>query len=179
MTRRKSFNFDRWVEENRHRLVPPISNMHLFDEKTEMVVMVIGGGNERTDYHDNPVDEFYYQVRGNIVLKVSENGEHYDVPIGAGDVFYIPPHVRHSPQRRDEASIGLVVEGKRSSGQEDGFEWFCFGCGNLIHRVQVPIVDIVADLPPLFETFYQSNEARTCKKCGDFHPGKTPPSGWT
>jgi 3-hydroxyanthranilate 3,4-dioxygenase len=30
----------------------------------------------------------------------------------------------------------------------------------------------VADLPPVFVKFYESEEARTCDKCGTLHPGK-------
>ena len=37
---------------------------------------------------------------------------------------------------------------------------------------------LVKDLPPLYEAFYADTAARTCKKCGAVHPGKTPPAGW-
>lgn len=176
---RRAFNFSSWVAKNRHLLKPPVSNRHLFDEETDMVIMVIGGGNQRTDYHDDPAGEFFYQFRGDMVLKVAENGEFYDVPIKEGEVFYLPPHVRHSPQRPDPASAGLVLEGNRGEGAEDGFEWYCFDCGSLLHRVQLQIRDIVKDLPPLFEGFYADQSARTCLDCGARHPGPTPPEGWS
>ena len=60
----------------------------------------------------------------------------------------------------------------------DGFEWFCFDCGAMIHRVEVHVKDIVKDLPPLFAAFYTDTTARTCKSCGAVHPGKEPPPGW-
>ena len=113
-----------------------------------------------------------------MVLKIHEDGAIHDVPIRAGEVFLLPPHVRHSPQRPQEGSVGLVVEGTRRAGDKDGFEWFCFGCGEKVHRVEVEVKDIVKDLPPLFQAFYGDEAARTCKACGAVHPGKEPPKGW-
>jgi 3-hydroxyanthranilate 3,4-dioxygenase len=174
----KPFNFRAWIDDNRHLLKPPVGNRHLFDEKTGMVVMIIGGPNQRVDFHDDPVEEFFYQLDGDIVLKVAENGAIYDVPILAGEVFLLPPHVRHSPQR-PTGSVGLVVEGTRRPGMLDGFEWYCFACGARVHRVELEIKDIVKDLPPLFKAFQDSTERRTCRKCGTVHPGEEPPKGWT
>jgi 3-hydroxyanthranilate 3,4-dioxygenase len=173
----KPFNFAGWIDENRDFLKPPVGNRHLFDRKTGMVVMIIGGPNQRVDFHDDPVEEFFYQLEGDIVLKIAQDGAIYDVPIRQGEVFLLPPHVRHSPQR-PPGSIGLVVEGTRRPGMADGFEWFCFGCGGRVHRVEVEITDIVKDLPPLFKAFQDSIEHRTCRQCGAIHPGKEPPTGW-
>jgi 3-hydroxyanthranilate 3,4-dioxygenase len=174
---RAAFNFQRWIAENRAFLEPPVGNRHLFDAKTNMVVMVVGGPNQRVDFHDDPAEEFFFQVEGDIVLKIAEGGRIYDLPIRAGEVFLAPPHLRHSPQR-PAGSVGLVVEGARLPGQRDGFEWFCFGCGALVHRVEVEVKDIVKDLPPLFAAFQQDPAARTCRACGAVHPGKEPPPGW-
>ncbi len=52
-----------------------------------------------------------------MVLKVGDNGNFYDVPIKEGDVFLLPPHVRHSPQR-PAGSIGLVVEPSRAADEK-------------------------------------------------------------
>ncbi|MDG1997133.1 MAG: 3-hydroxyanthranilate 3,4-dioxygenase, partial [Emcibacteraceae bacterium] len=138
-----------------------------------------GGGNTRVDFHDDPAEEFFYQVKDDMVLKVWEDNEVIDVVIKEGDVYMLPPHVRHSPQRPDPESIGLVVEGQRREEHVDGFEWFCFDCNHLVHRVEVKINDIVKDLPPLFESFHQDMDARTCQNCATVHPGKgKPPEGW-
>ncbi len=175
----RPFNFPAWIAEHEHLLKPPVGNKQLFDNKTDMIVMIVGGPNTRVDFHDDPVEEFFYQLRGDMILKIAENGEIYDVPIREGEVFMLPPHVRHSPQRPQEGSVGLVVEGNRHSGMLDGFEWFCFECGGLVHRVEVELKDIVADLPPLYEAFYKSEDARTCPSCNAVHPGKgKPPPGW-
>ena len=104
----QAFNFKKWIDENEHLLKPPVGNKKVFEDG-DMTVQVVGGPNERADYHDDPVEEFFYQLKGNMVLKVGDNGNFYDVPIKEGEVFLLPPHVRHSPQR-PAGSIGLVVE---------------------------------------------------------------------
>jgi 3-hydroxyanthranilate 3,4-dioxygenase len=114
-----------------------------------------------------------------MVLKVCDNGNFYDVPIREGEVFLLPPHVRHSPQR-PAGSIGLVVEPKRYDDDPfDAFEWYCFECGALVHRVELKVEHLVRDLPPVYEAFFKDEKARTCKKCGAIHPGKKPPPGWS
>ncbi|MCZ6605220.1 MAG: 3-hydroxyanthranilate 3,4-dioxygenase, partial [Alphaproteobacteria bacterium] len=123
-------------------------------------------------------EEFFYQLEGDMILKIHEAGAVHDVPIREGDIFLLPAHTRHSPQRPMEGSVGLVVEPKRPPGVVDGFEWFCFACGAKIHRVEVLVASIVDDLPPLFEAFFADEAARTCPECGALHPGKEPPEGW-
>jgi 3-hydroxyanthranilate 3,4-dioxygenase len=177
-SRLRAFNFKKWIDENEHLLKPPVGNKKVFEDGA-LTVQAVGGPNQRCDYHDDPVEEFFYQIKGDMVLKVADKGDFYDVPIREGDVFLLPPHVRHSPQRPQPGSIGLVVEPKRYPDDPlDGFEWFCFACGALVHRVEVKVEHLVRDLPPLYEAFFKNEKARTCKKCGALHPGKTPPAGW-
>ena len=172
------FNFQRWIANNRQYLRPPVANRHLFDAETDMVVMIIGGPNSRTDYHDDPAGEFFYQIEGDMLLKVVDDGEFRDILIRAGEVFYLPPHVRHSPQRPQADSIGLVLEGNRHDNASDGFDWYCFDCGHLVYRIEKVIKDIVKDLPPLFERFFDDENLRRCKQCGALHPGRDVPEGW-
>ena len=174
---RKPFNFVRWIDEHAHLLKPPVGNKLLFED-AGMIVQVVGGPNQRADFHDDPSEEFFYQLRGAMVLKVAEGGRIHDVPIREGEVFLLPPHVRHSPQRPQAGSVGLVVENARRPADRDGFEWFCFECGALVHRVEIAVADIVNDLPPLFAAFYADKAVRTCRRCGSLHPGKEPPPGW-
>src|SRR6266446_504686 len=82
--------WDDCIREHQHLLQPPVGNQRVFED-ADMTVQVVGGPNERTDYHDDPVEEFFYQLRGNMVLKVIDQGQFYDVPIRAGDVFMLPP----------------------------------------------------------------------------------------
>ena len=166
------FNLQEWIAAHRDDLRPPVANKQLWLDG-DMIVMIVGGGNQRTDYHDDPNPEFFHQITGDMNLKIwpAPGSEPYDLPIREGDVFLLPPHVRHSPQRPDPDSVGLVVEYARPKGALDGFEWVCANCCNLVHRVEVQLESIVDDLPPLFDAFYASEEARTCPHCGTLHVG--------
>jgi 3-hydroxyanthranilate 3,4-dioxygenase len=165
-----AFNFSKWIDEHAHLLKPPVGNQQVFTGAGDLVVMVVGGPNARTDYHDDPYEEFFYQLRGNMVLKIIENGRPRDIPIREGEILLIPAHLRHSPQRPEAGSVGLVVEKVRPRDVNDAFEWYCPKCWSRVHRVEVNVQDIVKDLPPLFEGFYRSE--RKCPQCGHVHPGK-------
>lgn len=177
MSRLKAFNFQAWIDEHRHLLKPPVGNQQIWEE-ADLMVTVVGGPNQRTDYHDDPVEEFFYQLEGNMVLKIFDGNEFYDVPIRQGEIFLLPPHVRHSPQRPEQGSIGLVVEPKRQPGELDAIEWYCFDCGRRVYRAELQLQSIVRDLPPIYQAFYASEADRTCGHCGAIHPGKEPPAGW-
>jgi len=177
MARLSAFNFKAWIEEHRHLLKPPVGNKMVF-ENADIMVTVVGGPNKRTDYHDDPVEEFFYQLEGDMLLKLYDGTEFYDVPIREGDVFLLPPHVRHSPQRPQEGSVGLVIEPKRPEGALDAIEWYCFECGTRVHRAELALKSIVDDLPPVYAKFYADEDLRTCPNCQTVHPGKEPPAGW-
>jgi len=166
-----AFNFTQWIARHAHLLKPPVGNQQVFMEAEDLIVMVVGGPNARTDYHDDPYEEFFYQLRGNMVLRILEEGRPRELPIREGEILLLPGHVRHSPQRPEAGSVGLVVEKIRPPGVVDGFEWYCPGCHGLVHRIEVHVKNIVQDLPPLFEAFYAG--ARTCPACGQVHPGRT------
>ena len=177
MTRLAAFNFQDWIAKHQHLLQPPVGNQQIWED-ADLMVTVVGGPNRRTDFHDDPVEEFFYQLKGDMVLKLYDGEAFYDAPIREGDIFLLPSHVRHSPQRPMAGSVGLVIEPKRPPGEKDAFEWFCFNCGGLVHRVEVLLQSLVHDLPPLYQAFYADEDARTCPKCGALHPGKEPPEGW-
>ena len=170
---RRPFSLTKWVEANRDQLRPPVANKQIWRE-ADMIVMVVGGGNERCDFHDDPREEFFFQIKGdmNLVIWEGDGTAPYDMPIREGDVYLLPPGVRHSPQRPDPESIGVVVEYQRLPGELDGFEWACFKCFHLVHRVDVQVLAIDKDLPPLFNAFDADELARTCPNCGELHPGK-------
>lgn len=175
--RLRAFNFQKWIDEHKHLLKPPVGNQQVWKD-ADLMVTVVGGPNERADFHDDPVEEFFYQLKGDMVLKVIDNGEHYDVPIREGEIFLLPAHVRHSPQRPQEGSIGLVVEPARPEGALDAIEWYCFECNGLVKRAELDLESIVDDLPPVYAAFYNDESARKCPHCNALHPGKTPPKGW-
>jgi len=160
-------NFKKWIDEHRHLLKPPVGNKVVYED-TEFIIMVVGGPNTRSDYHINEGEEFFYQLEGNIVLKIIEGGEFKDVPINEGDIFLLPPKVPHSPQRT-ENSVGLVVERKRAKHEKDGFAWFCDSCRCKLHSEYFHLTNIETQLPEVFSRFWNNETKTTCQKCGQKH----------
>ena len=156
-------NFKSWIEENRHLLKPPVGNKVVYED-SDFIIMVVGGPNTRKDFHVNQTEEFFYQIEGDMVLKIREGSEIKDLPIREGDIFLLPSRVPHSPQRF-ENTVGLVIEAKRTPDQKDGFLWYCDNCGTKVYDHFFHLTDIVKQLPPIFEGFYGNEENCTCKKC--------------
>jgi 3-hydroxyanthranilate 3,4-dioxygenase len=156
-------NITRWIESNRHLLRPPVGNKVVYQDG-EFVVMVVGGPNARKDFHVDPAEEFFYQLEGEMVLRVLENGHIVDLPLRAGDILLLPARVPHSPQRFAE-SIGLVIERRRRPGELDGLQWYCERCEHLLYQEFFQLTDIETQLPPVFERFFGSLSLRTCKHC--------------
>lgn len=159
------FNFIAWIEENRHLLKPPVGNKKVFHANDDFIVMVVGGPNARKDYHYEEGEELFYQLEGDIVLKVVEDGKQKDIPIKAGEMFLLPAQVPHSPQR-SAGSVGLVIERYRKAGEKDGFMWFCENCDQKLHETYFELTNIETQLPVVMQEFYNSEALRTCKNCG-------------
>lgn len=161
----RPFNFKKWIDDNRHLLKPPVGNQQVYKTAEDIIVMVVGGPNSRKDFHYNESEEFYFQLEGNMVLRIVENGKQVDIPINEGDIFLLPPKVPHSPQRPAN-TVGLVIEKVRKPGEQDGFLWFCEKCDSKLYDEYFFLEDIVKQLPPVMNAFYSSEDKRTCKNCG-------------
>ncbi len=157
-------NLQRWIDENRHLLKPPVGNKLLFEDSA-FIVMAVGGPNSRKDYHHDPGAELFHQIEGDMVLKTIQEGRPVDVPIRAGEMFLLPPEVPHSPQR-PPGSVGIVVERRRGATEHDGFSWYCENCGNRLYFERVAVSNIETQLPAIFARFYSSEPLRTCSVCG-------------
>lgn len=164
MAVRKPFNFKQWIDEHRHLLKPPVGNKQVY-ESDDFIIMVVGGPNARKDYHYNEGEEFFYQLEGEIKVKIQEDGKAVEVPIKEGEIFLLPAKVPHSPIR-SENSVGLVIELKRTQGEKDGLLWFCENCNHKLYEEYFPLNSIEKDFLPVFKKFYTSEELRTCEKCG-------------
>lgn len=161
-------NFKEWIEDNRHLLKPPVGNKVVW-ENGDFIAMVVGGPNSRKDYHLNQTAEFFYQVEGDIVLKVIDEGEKKDIHIKEGDIYLLPANVPHSP-RRPANTIGLVIEQKRAEGMKDGLVWYCENCGHNMYQDEFSLSNIEKDLKLIFDEFFSSEDNRTCKSCGTVMP---------
>ena len=157
-------NFKKWIDDNRHLLKPPVGNKVVY-ENTEFIVMVVGGPNSRKDFHYNESEEFFYQLEGDIVVKIQDEGKAVEVPIKQGDIFLLPPKVPHNPQRGPN-TIGLVMERKRRDNEKDGLLWFCEKCNNKLFEKYFPLTNIMTQFQATFAEFYGSEQLRTCKQCG-------------
>lgn len=163
---KKPFNLQKWIDENRNLLKPPVGNKNLYPEGSDFIVMVVGGPNARKDYHYNETEELFYQLEGDINVRIQHEGKAVDVPIHAGEMFLLPAKTPHSPMR-SEGSIGLVIESVRQGQNlKDGLLWFCDNCNHKLYETYFPLTNIEKDFQPRFKAFYESEELRTCDNCG-------------
>jgi 3-hydroxyanthranilate 3,4-dioxygenase len=160
------FNLLKWIDERRHLLRP---NLAIWQEG-DLIIQVIGGPSSRTDYHVDAYEELFYQLKGDVTIKIIDEGKRRDIMLREGEIFMLPAFVPHSPQR-PAGSIGLVVEHPRAEGVMDAFEWFCESCDTKIHRAEVPLKDIVSDLPKVFKEYNDNEKFRTCPSCGTVAKG--------
>jgi len=127
--------------------------------------MVVGGPNARKDYHINQTPEFFYQLEGDMVLRILEDSKPKDIHINQGDVFVLPKGVPHAPQRPAD-TVGLVVEQVRRPEEQDGFRWICDSCHVIMYEEFFHLKNIVTQLPAVFDRFYDSPTHTTCNGCG-------------
>lgn len=164
------FHLKEWINNNRHKLKPPVGNQQLYHENSDFIVMVVGGPNARKDFHVNTGEELFYQLEGDITLKIREKGpdgmeKTRDIAIQEGDLFLLPGGIPHSPQRPAQ-TVGLVIERYRSASEKDGFKWFCEKCDAMLYEVYLPVSDIVGQLPGVMDQFFGNELLCTCSHCG-------------
>ncbi|MDA0653137.1 MAG: 3-hydroxyanthranilate 3,4-dioxygenase [Proteobacteria bacterium] len=171
MTGLASFNLMQWIDDNRALLKPPMLNKPIWRD-SDFTVIVLAGPIVRNDYHINPSEEFFYQLQGNMFVKIVEQGAIRDVPVDEGSVMLMPAGVPHSPQRPEPGSIGLVVECKRPEGAHDEFAWYCETCVTPVHRGELLLKNFATDRPRLFDHYYGTVAHGACPTCGEPNPKK-------
>lgn len=160
------FNLQKWIEDNRDLLKPPVGNKNLYKEAGDFIVMIVGGPNSRKDYHFNESEELFYQLEGDIQVKVQINGEAKIVDIREGEMFLLPSFTPHNPIR-PAGTVGLVIERvRKNTTMQDGLMWFCEECNHKLHEYRFPLENIEKDFLPRFREFYSSEDLRTCDQCG-------------
>jgi 3-hydroxyanthranilate 3,4-dioxygenase len=162
----KPFNLQAWIDENRHLLKPPVANKQIYTGNDDFIVMVVGGPNGRKDYHWEEGEELFYQLEGDIQVKIiDEAGQPQTIDIRAGEMFLLPARVPHSPQR-PAGSVGIVLERNRRPGEIDKLLWFCENCNRPLHEAAFPLEDIGTQIKDAIQAFKENEPARTCKHCG-------------
>ncbi len=159
-----ALNLQQWVEDHRELLKPPVGNKMVWQDR-EFLVMVVGGPNQRKDFHIEDGEEFFYQIEGDITVRVIEDGKPRDVPIREGEMYLLPARIPHSPQR-PAGTVGLVIERQRRAGERDHLRWYCEGCEEILHDVDFQLEDLGKQLKPIIEEFYAKESLRTCDSCG-------------
>jgi 3-hydroxyanthranilate 3,4-dioxygenase len=162
----KPFNLQKWIEENRHLLKPPVGNKQIYVDNEDFIVMIVGGPNGRKDYHWEEGEELFYQLEGDIQVKIiNEEGKPETIDIREGEMFLLPPRIPHSPQRPAN-TVGLVLERKRHGGELDKLLWFCDSCGKPLHEAAFELRDIGTQIREAIGEYKENLSARTCNHCG-------------
>jgi 3-hydroxyanthranilate 3,4-dioxygenase len=162
----RPFHLQNWINEHRHLLQPPVGNKQIFVESGDFIVMIVGGPNGRKDYHWEDGEELFYQLEGDMQVKIiNENGQPETIDIREGEMFLLPPRVPHSPQR-PAGTIGIVVERIRREGEVDKLMWFCENCHEKIYEAGFPLKDIGTQIKAAIADFAGNEAHRTCKHCG-------------
>ena len=159
------FNLKGWIDDNRDLLKPPVGNKNLYKEAGDYIVMVVGGPNARKDYHYNESEELFFQIEGDVTVRIQEDGQAKDIQIKEGEMFLLPAGIPHSPMR-GENTVGLVIERvRKGTDLMDGLFWFCEKCNTQLHSYKFKLENIEKDFIPRFKEFYGSTAMLTCSNC--------------
>ena len=165
----EAFNLLAVIEKVRHELMPPVCNRNLTPESKDYITMLVAGPNARKDFHYNETEELFYQLEGDITVVTIQDGRRKEIQVKEGELFILPASIPHSPVR-PEGSLGIVIEKVRKKSEKDGLMWFCESCDHKLYEAYFKLESIEKDFLPVFKTFYESEELRTCDACGNMLP---------
>ncbi|MBA2622062.1 MAG: 3-hydroxyanthranilate 3,4-dioxygenase [Chthoniobacterales bacterium] len=157
-------NLSDWIEENRHLFKPPVSNRYVYDGR-DFFVMVIMGPNARNDFHLVDSEEFFYQLKGDIKVRIREGDRIVDHLVREGETFFIPANVAHAPVRPPD-TLGMVVERRRPPGEREHVIFYCDRCEALVEDIDFDCADIVQAFSQAMLDFWNDDARRTCRNCG-------------
>ena len=154
------FDLDDWIEANADAFAPPVSNKVVWSD-ADHIFMVIRGPNARSDFHVDPFDEIFMQIRGSIRVDLMVDGERQQKWVHEGQLMLVPAHVPHSPLR-PAGTWGVVIERPRAPADLDSLVWFCDECGEEIRRVTFHMSDIEVQLAEALTSYAEDATLRTC-----------------
>lgn len=154
-------NIDAWLQDNKDHFKPPVCN-YMMHGDGRLKVMFVGGPNIRKDFHLEEGEEFFYMVKGDMVLTVLEKGIFRDVAIKEGEVFQLPGKVLHSPQRYAN-TMGLVIERERMKDEMDCVRYFVDGTTDTLYEEWFYCADLGIQLGPLIKRYFASEQHKTGK----------------
>ncbi|XP_070578868.1 3-hydroxyanthranilate 3,4-dioxygenase-like [Ptychodera flava] len=166
------YNKEKWLKENQQHFLPPVCNKMMHDAG-QMKSFFVGGPNVRKDYHIEEGEELFFMVKGDMCLKIVEQGKNVDVPIKEGEIFLLPARIPHSPQRQKD-TIGLVLERERSEDELDGLRYYVDGTLDSLYEKWFHCVDLGTQLAPIIKGFFASEQYKTGKPILEELPEKPP-----
>lgn len=152
-------DIDDWVRDNKASFIPPVCNK-LMHGAGQLKIMYIGGPNQRKDYHIEEGEEFFFQLKGDMCLKIVEKGVHKDVVIREGECYLHPSRIPHSPQRFED-TVGLVIERERSTAETDGLRYYVEGTTDPLWEEWFYCYDLGTQLGPVIKKYFASEEYKT------------------
>lgn len=159
------FNLLEWIDEHRAEFEGPVSNKVVWAD-SDFIYMVIRGPNARNDFHVDPGDEIFMQLRGDVRVDIIDDaGVRHERRIREGEVMLVPGGTPHAPLRPAD-TWGLVIERPRAADEVDELRWYCDCCGALVHSESLHMADIETQLRAALERVNASVELRTCAECG-------------
>ncbi|CAM4865915.1 unnamed protein product [Rotaria socialis] len=168
----KKINVDKWIQENEKDFLPPVCNKLMHNN--QLTIMFVGGPNVRKDYHFEEGEELFYQLKGDICVKVLEQNKHRDIIIKEGEIFLLPAYIPHSPNRFQN-TIGLVMERKREENELDSLRYYRNESAERLFERWFHTTDLGTQLGPIIEEFFQSEEYFTGLPKLDSYP-EIPPT---
>lgn len=137
----------------------------------DTLVFLARGREYRSEFHINPSDETMQMIKGEMRLHYRTPAGKEDVAVIAeGSIIYTPAGTPHSPRFPADA-FALISERKRRPGEIDIFHWYCPRCDELLHEESFVVQDYTLDpVSKAYRRFFDSEEFRTCKKCGALMP---------
>ena len=158
------------LEEGR-KLAEAGKRVSVLWQHADTLVFLARGREYRSEFHINPSDETMQMIKGEMRLHYrTSQGTEAVVVIPEGSVIYTPAGTPHSPRFPPDA-YALISERMRRDGELDRFHWYCAQCDALLHEETFVVEDYALDpVSKAYKRFFDSEEFRTCKKCGTVMP---------